>query len=128
MENKIEDRRSMRTKEFIEVYKNLTTAEKKLAKEAFKLWKENSPQVTFKALGQTNNLFWSAKVSDGIRAVARKTKDHNGDNFYVWSWIGTRENFKHDLKRLMNSKNISNIVNRMRGDGTRPKVPKLQQP
>lgn len=126
MENKTELRKSMRTKDFIEAFENLTPEEKKLAKETFKLWKESSPQVTFKALGQTDNLFWSAKVSDGVRAVARKTKDQDGNNFFIWSWIGTRENFTKDLKKLMDSKNINNIVNRIRGDTTKPKVAKLK--
>ena len=127
MENKKrESARSVRTKDFMEAYQKLNADERKLANAAFKNWQEDTTRVDFKALAQTNNLFWGAKVSDGLRAVARKTKDSEGKNCYVWCWIGSREGYTEELKRLNASKKINDIVNRMRGDTSQHKVPKAR--
>ena len=108
--------RSIRTREFMELFKKLEADVRKQAQAAFEKWKDNPAQIDFKPLNKTNNTFWSAKIGYSYRAFAKKTKDDEGRNCYVWTWIGTHEDYDNQLARLQAAKKSSDVINRMRGD------------
>ncbi len=113
--------RSIRTKPFMDLLEKLPKEAREQAAIAFKKWKEDPSSVGFKPLGQSNNAFWSAQVGNGYRAVAKKMKDNEGRNCYVWTWVGSHENYNNEIGRLKASKKVSDIANRMRGDTSQSK-------
>jgi mRNA-degrading endonuclease RelE of RelBE toxin-antitoxin system len=122
MNNKEEkSARSIRTKAFLDLLNKLPKDAKEQATVAFNKWKEDPSYVGFKPLGQSNNTFWSAKIGDGYRAVAKKMKDDQGKNCYVWTWIGSHENYNNEISRLKASKKVNDVINRMRGDTSQSK-------
>ncbi|MBE9166907.1 hypothetical protein IQ238_04940 [Pleurocapsales cyanobacterium LEGE 06147] len=80
--------KSFTTPNFWEAYAKLTPEVKDRAQKAYQLWQENPlhPSLHFKKVGKN---LWSARISDGYRALALK----KGKNYY-WFWIGTHDEYE----------------------------------
>ncbi len=79
--------KSFTTPEFWKAYAELSLEMKQQAQKAYQLWKENPshPSLHFKKVGKN---LWSARITDGYRALALK----KGDDYY-WFWIGSHQDY-----------------------------------
>ena len=79
--------KSSTTPEFWKAYAALSLEMKQQAQKAYKLWQENPshPSLHFKKVGKN---LWSARITDGYRALALK----KGDDYY-WFWIGSHQDY-----------------------------------
>jgi hypothetical protein len=79
--------KSSTTPEFWKAYAALSLDMKQQAQKAYKLWQENPshPSLHFKKVGKN---LWSARITDGYRALALK----KGDDYY-WFWIGSHQDY-----------------------------------
>lgn len=79
--------KSSTTPEFWKVYAALSLEMKQQAQKAYQLWQENPshPSLHFKKVGKN---LWSARITDGYRALALK----KGDDYY-WFWIGSHQDY-----------------------------------
>ncbi len=79
--------KSSTTPEFWKAYAALSLEMKQQAQKAYQLWKENPshPSLHFKKVGKN---LWSARITDGYRALALK----KGDDYY-WFWIGSHQDY-----------------------------------
>ncbi|MFE1746050.1 type II toxin-antitoxin system RelE/ParE family toxin [Coleofasciculus sp. H7-2] len=79
--------KSFTTPEFWKAYAALSLEMKQQAQKAYQLWKENPshPSLHFKKVGKN---LWSARITDGYRALALK----KGDDYY-WFWIGSHQDY-----------------------------------
>ena len=84
--------KSLTTADFWRAYAKLPSKMKEQARKAYQLWQENSlhPSLHFKKVGKN---LWSARVSDGYRALALKKDDD-----YYWIWIGGHDEYERLLK------------------------------
>ena len=66
----------------------------KLAREKFRLWREDAfnAALHFKPLIKD---VWSVRINQNYRAMGRRR-----GNLIVWFWIGTHGEYEHLLKRL----------------------------
>ncbi|MBD1833416.1 hypothetical protein H6F61_12175 [Cyanobacteria bacterium FACHB-472] len=80
--------KSFTTPEFWKAYAALSLEMKQQAQKAYKLWQENPshPSLHFKKVGKN---LWSARITDGYRALALK----KGDDYY-WFWIGSHQDYE----------------------------------
>jgi hypothetical protein len=111
--------RSIRTSDFMDLFNKLPKNIKDQAIGAFNKWKDDPSMLGFKPV-EANPIFWSAKIGDHYRAVAKKAKTPDGKNCYVWTWIGSHSDYNHELTRLKNHKRVADVVNRVRGDTSQP--------
>ena len=76
---------------FWRLYHELPQPLQKLADKQFRLLANNPahPSLQFKQVGK----YWSARVSEGHRAVARKA----GKDF-VWFWIGSHDEYERLIR------------------------------
>lgn len=74
---------------FWEQYSALHAEDRKRADKAFQLWLSNAshPSLRFKYIS-TQGL-WSARITDGLRALAVKD-----DDTYIWFFIGSHEDYE----------------------------------
>ena len=72
-------------------YHELPLPLQRLADKQFRLLAENPahPSLQFKPVGR----YWSARVSEGYRAVAKKA----GEDF-VWFWIGRHDEYERLIR------------------------------
>ncbi|MBD2086542.1 hypothetical protein NDI49_09155 [Trichocoleus sp. ST-U3] len=79
--------KSSTTPEFWKAYAALSLEMKQQAQKAYQLWQENPshPSLHFKKVGKN---LWSARITDGYRALALK----KGDDYY-WFWIGSHQDY-----------------------------------
>ncbi|MBD1927104.1 hypothetical protein H6F74_12730 [Trichocoleus sp. FACHB-90] len=80
--------KSSTTPEFWKAYAALSLEMKQQAQKAYQLWQENPlhPSLHFKKVGKN---LWSARITDGYRALALK----KGDDYY-WFWIGSHQDYE----------------------------------
>ena len=79
------------TSRFWECFEMLPPSIQKIAKDNFKLLKNNPyhPSLHFKKVGK----FWSARIGLTHRALAVE----DGDDF-IWVWIGTHDEYERLIK------------------------------
>lgn len=84
--------KSFATPNFWNAYAQLSPEMKEQARKAYRLWRENPlhPSLHFKKVGKN---LWSARLTDGYRALALK----KGDDYY-WFWIGSHDDYDALLK------------------------------
>ena len=80
------------TKRFWESYEILTKQVRELADKNFQLLKRNPrhPSLHFKKIDK----LWSARVGVAHRTLAVK----DGEDF-IWTWIGTHDDYERMIKR-----------------------------
>lgn len=78
--------KSSTTPEFWKAYAAVSLEMKQQAQKAYQ-WQENPshPSLHFKKVGKN---LWSARITDGYRALALK----KGDDYY-WFWIGSHQDY-----------------------------------
>ena len=78
--------KSSTTPEFWKAYAALSLEMKQQAQKAYQLWKENPshPSLHFKKVGKN---LWSARITDGYRALALKKGD---DYLLLLDWLSPR--------------------------------------
>lgn len=80
--------KSLTTADFWQSYADLPPQVKARSRKAYRLWRENPshPSLHFKKVGQN---LWSARISDGYRALALK----QGEDYYR-IWIGDHREYE----------------------------------
>ena len=107
---------SQKTGSFNKLFDKLEKDIQKQATEAFEKWKIEPSHVGFKPLGISNGEVWSAQVNSRYRALAKKTKDENGKNAYIWFWIGSHEDYNNVIKKMNHNQNIQANVLKIRNN------------
>ncbi len=80
------------TNRFWSCFNNLPSSIQKTARKNFELLKDNQkhPSLHFKKVGN----FWSARVGIYYRALALE----DGENDFIWVWVGTHEEYERLIK------------------------------
>jgi hypothetical protein len=80
------------TRRFWELYAELPSHVKRLARKNYQLWKDNPshPSLSFKRLKGGSGTRFSVRVGDHYRAIGQVF----GDTI-EWVWIGSHEEYNH---------------------------------
>ncbi len=80
------------TNRFWSCFNNLPSSIQKTARKNFELLKDNQkhPSLHFKKVGN----FWSARIGIYYRSLALE----DGENDFIWVWIGTHEEYERLIK------------------------------
>lgn len=81
---------------FWEAYERLSDQEKRAAKKAFAIWKDDPfhPSLRFKCV-QENRKVWAVRVTRQLRALGEWEEDT-----FTWFWIGSHDDYERAIKKL----------------------------
>ncbi|MBM2814059.1 MAG: hypothetical protein HW421_821 [Ignavibacteria bacterium] len=89
--------KSKRTRTFVRLFNALPTEIKQLARENYKLWKENPnhPSLDFKQTFPKRLKIWSVRIGLNYRALALRETET-----VEWFWLGSHSDYERILKNL----------------------------